>query len=128
MRDFNKQSGEWLQIQLSVAIVCICLPTLRPLLPRGTTVGTKLKTYYQSLFGLSAGSSTRSSRRGGLGDRSGSRGPTGRRPKEYVNLKDGNLDARLITSISSGDRSRHVDKADAYPMHAIAVEHEVNVI
>ena len=126
--DFVKQNGYWLQVQLSVAIVSICLPTLRPLLPRGTTISTKLKTYYQSLLGLSAGSSTWSSRCGGLANKSASSGSIGERAKEYENLKQGSPDMRLMTNISYGGRSRHIDKTDAYPMHAIAVDHEVNIV
>ena len=77
---------------------------------------------------MSAGSWTFSSKRGGFDNKSGSRGPIGTRVNEYENIKEDSLNTRLVTIISPGDRSHDFDKADAYPMHAIAVNHEVNVV
>ena len=58
---FLAQSTNWLQAQFFVAIVCICLPTFKPLLPK-TSFLTTFRRSYASLLekrGSSAGSSKR---------------------------------------------------------------------
>ncbi|KAL9136914.1 MAG: hypothetical protein Q9175_001872 [Cornicularia normoerica] len=126
--DFNAQSGYWLQIQLSVAIVCICLPTLRPLIPRGSPFTTKLKTYYHSLFGHSTQSSEWNSKRGGVDDRNEISGPKMKRAKHYKNLSEDSSDKIALTNASPGDRSRDANGTKPDAMQAIAVERDANVV
>lgn len=45
-------SGEWLTVQLGVAVICCCLPTYRPLLPPSKRFTSKVAAAYSSLLSL----------------------------------------------------------------------------
>ena len=126
--DFNTQSGYWLQVQLSVAIVCICLPTLRPLMHQGSPFLAKLRTYCQSLFGFSTQGSKWTSKQGGFDDKNDFSRAAGGKGNMYKNLGEGFSDHTILTSVTSGDGRNDASRASEYPMDAIAVEHHVDVV
>ncbi len=95
---------------------------------RGSPFTAKIKTYYQSIFGLSTQSSKWSSKHGDHDIRNENSGLAGQKIKHYKNLSENSSDNMVLTSITSGDRSQNLNRTEVYPMGGIAVEHHVNVV
>ena len=56
-------SSRWVAAQLNVGIICACLPTLMPALPRNVTIGDTLRSILASLRIASKHGTLRSSSR-----------------------------------------------------------------
>ena len=53
----------WLEIQLSSAIICACLPTYAPIMPKAASFKTHLKSWYDAIFSSRTSPSSGSPRR-----------------------------------------------------------------
>ena len=122
--DFRLDSGYWLEAQISAAILCICLPTLRPLIPKESAPEEWFKRFY-------------SQRRRGRRftdkkwkwalDPSGSNKQHQRNDTDRALSEDGS-DQAVLTRVYLGADSREPGGLNNYPMNAISVRQEIDVV
>lgn len=109
----------WATIENGLAIICACLPTYRPLLPKGSILDSTLGKWYKSLL------SSTHTRRG-----------TGAKPtansdlrNQYNQIEDGTADHVHLTEAIGGDKvgGTYVAGRD-YPLNAIKVTDDVGIV
>ena len=114
----------WLDIQLSSAILCACLPTYKSILPKGTYLTTHLKHWYHRISASSTGSSKTEWRsREYANESGGSLAPPRHGP--YKSFGDENNDRVVLTEVKAD--SQDFPRND-YPVNAINVTNDVKVI
>lgn len=90
---------DWSTVELGVAIICACLPTLRPIFPKRPLMSTSLKNWYNSLRGSSKSSQ-------GTHSRGVSRSTYGNKPAPGYNRFDTETpDTIYLTDIVGGRRA-----------------------
>lgn len=114
----------WLDIQLSSAIICACLPTYKAIVPKGTSLTAHLKHWYYRLSSGSSGSSKSEWRsREYANDSGGSIGlPRGSPYKSFGNEHN---DQVVLTEVKA--KSQDSTRND-YPINAINVRNDVKVV
>lgn len=118
-------------VQLAFAVICCSLPTYRPLLPKGTRLVVKLRTYYDSaasLVGRKLTLSNLQTKPTGCSD-SYSGNTVRPRYNHYNNFDGGEVDTVGLTHAAgvSDPEDRFVAGTD-YPMNAINVRRDVEMV
>ena len=125
--DFIIENNYWLQGQLAAAIVCICLPTLKPLLPKEIFSLAKLRTIYDSLVSSKTRFSKWTSKAGKSKDEYPLSSIDGRRAESYKTLSEESTYQPALTTDSLVLQSKDPDNGGTFPMQAIAgrSDHEI---
>ncbi|KAL8947345.1 MAG: hypothetical protein Q9222_006364 [Ikaeria aurantiellina] len=116
-------SGRWVYAQINVGIVCACLPTLRPVLPKKDAVSTTLRQLFSSI---------RSSMRSTGSDKSHAKAGRSHdasmitRHDRYQNLSKDAVDKVYLTEAVGN--SEPLDPHRDYPMDKIRVRHDVDIV
>ena len=122
------ESGYWLEAQIAAAILCISVPTLRPLLPKDSLLGHWLKRYY----GIRGGSTGQNwkwpSTPSHTNEQYQHSGTDEEWAKRYRALSDDNSDKAVLTRTYAGTESREPSGAGIYPMNAILVREDIEVV
>lgn len=114
---------DWSTIELGVAIIAACLPTLRALLPGGSLVPASIRSWYASLINTKRGSQDSNSKglsEGTYGTHSSS---------HYMQFDHEGSDTAHLTNAKGGSKAD-----DRYglerpiPMNAISVRDTVEVV
>lgn len=115
-------AGLWVNIQLCSAIICACLPTYRPILPRGAILSSTLSQWHSLLSRRSRASTSRSSE-GNTKDYSKSYTVSDGRARyaRYNNISDGAVNQIVLTDIKTGNEVDH-----DYPPNTINVETDLS--
>ena len=113
------ESDNWLEGQIAAAILCISLPTLRPLLPQRFS-GTRGGSTSTSWKWPSTPSPTNEQHQYG--------GIDGGRAKRYRALSEDNLDKAVLTRTFAGAASSEPNGLGNYPMNAILVREDIEVV
>ena len=108
--------------QQGLAIICACLPTLRPLLPRGSAALTRFSHWYYSYV-----SSRRGQRRSqqSYGPQSSGRDDL----PAYNRLGERDIDRVHLTKVTGGSISEEdMNAGRAYPLNTITVRRSLEVV
>ena len=114
---------DWSTIELGVAIIAACLPTLRALLPGGSLVPASVRSWYASLINTKRGSQDSNSK--GLSERTYGTYSS----SHYMQFDHEGSDTAHLTNAKGGSRAD-----DRYglerpiPMNAISVKDTVEVV
>ncbi|KAL9012267.1 MAG: hypothetical protein Q9173_002959 [Seirophora scorigena] len=116
-------SARWVYAQINVGIVCACLPTLKPILPKSGTVSTTVRNLVSSIR-----SSLRST---GSGEGQPTNGQSNEasvinRHDRYHNISRDAVDKTHLTQAIGG--SEPFKASQDYPMHKIKVRHDVEIV
>lgn len=116
-------SGRWVYAQINVGIVCACLPTLKPVIPKGGAVTTTIRNLLSSIR-----SSLRStgSGRGQAADGKSNDASVINRHARYQNISRDAVDKTHLTQAIGG--SEPFERSQDYPMDKIKVRHDVEVV
>lgn len=114
----------WLDIQLSCAIICACLPTYKAILPKGAYLTAHLKQWYYRVSSSRSGSS-KSEWRGHeyANESGGSIGPPRHGP--YKSFGDEHNDQVVLTEVKA---DFHDSPRNDYPINVINVTNDVKVV
>ena len=117
--EFRVESDNWLEAQIAAAILCISLPTLRPLLPERLS-GTRGVSNSRNWIWPSTPRPTNEQHQyGGIG---------GGWAKRYRALGDDNFDKAVLTSTYAGAESSEPNELGNYPMNVILVREDIEVV
>ena len=109
----------WSTIELGVALICACLPTYRPLLPKTFGLPSTVRGWYTSL--LSVTRSRGSTKATSNNDLSGY--------NKFDHRESFSMDKVHLTQAIGGNKSRQNDElGNSCPLHGIAVESRVEVV
>ncbi|KAL8652639.1 MAG: hypothetical protein Q9210_002565 [Variospora velana] len=116
-------SGRWVYAQINVGIVCACLPTLKPIIPKGGAVTTTVRNLVSSIR-----SSLRStgSGKGQTVDGKSNDASVINRHDRYHNISRDAVDKAHLTQAIGG--SEPFEPSQDYPMDKIKVRHDVEVV
>ncbi|KAK0513943.1 hypothetical protein JMJ35_003665 [Cladonia borealis] len=114
--------GKWVIAQMNTGIVCACLPTLRPILPKRSTIATTFRDLITSFR-----TTNRSSGSEGPGSPGATVGPVvNSRRNRYKNLTDDMVDYAHLTEAVGGDEP--LDPKKDIPLNRIAIQQDVDVV
>lgn len=121
--------GHWLQIQLSIAVVCACLPTYGPLLPSKTFFSTNVKGWYSSLTSF-LGRRQRSSASDPKSDLCAHCGHPSRPHRDhYKSLSDAGDKLVVTRVVGGGNFPHHPEVAEwGCPPNGIKIRNDVEVV
>ena len=117
--EFRVESDNWLEAQIAAAILCISLPTLRPLLPERLS-GTRSASTSRNWKWPSTPSHTNEQHQ--------YNGIDGGWAKLYRALNDDSFDKAVLTRTHAGAESSEPNELDNYPMNAILVREDIEVL
>ena len=114
----------WLDIQLSSAIICACLPTYKSILPKGTYLTAHLKQWYHRVSVSRSGSSKTEWRSREYANESG--GSLGLpRHGPYKTFGDEHNDRVVLTEVKADFQD---SPRNDYPINGINVTNDVKVV
>ena len=117
-----------MEAQITAAILCISLPTLRPLLPEDSWLESWLKRF----FGRRGGSTSHNCKWPATPSRPNEQnqhsGTDGEWANRYRALSDDNFDKAVLTRTYAGTESREPGGPGLYPMNAILVREDIEVV
>ena len=116
-------SGQWVYAQLNVGIVCACLPTLRPVVPKSATVTTTIRNLISS---LRSSLRTSASNRGPATDGQSNDASISNRNNRYRNISHDAIDKAHLTEAVGG--SEPFDPKKSYPLGRITVQKDIEVV
>ncbi len=124
-----KRLGIWLLVQLSISIICACLPTYGPLLPNGAFLSMRLKGWY-SFVGSLLGRRHTSSNSGSEINQSLDSNTEKRHHKEtYGNLSDGGEKSIFTSVVGGGNHAYDHERAEIdYANNVIKIRQEVEMV
>lgn len=115
-------SGQWVYAQINVGIVCACLPTLKPLVPKDRTVMITFRNAVSSiLLSLKSAGPNFSTKVQATDGRKNSTS-TGHRHDRYRNMSSVAFLTEAVGGIEPFDPNRD------FPMDKIRVRHDVDVV
>ena len=110
----------WCTIELGVSLICACLPTYRPLLPKSLGISDTLKSWYLSIFNVTRSKTGSSS--------SGITKPQDLRHSRFDRNRDDALSEGNLTEADGGsDTSTHFPKSGASSVYALSVESDLTL-
>ena len=116
-------NGLWGAAQLNVGIVCACLPTLRPIVPKSTILTTSFRNLITSLRARSISSGFR--RTNGKGGPNSDPVMNDRHDRYRNMINDGVDKAHLTGAIGGSDRFR---PENDYPLNGIMVRRDIDIV
>lgn len=121
--------GLWYLVQLSLAVICACLPTYGPLLPNGALLSRRFKEWYSSvelMLGRSQRSSNSNLKTGRSLDSDALERP---HDKHYGNFNGGG-DNIVLTSVVGGcmHPSDHEKAERDYITSFVKIRQEVEIV
>ena len=118
--------GHWVFIQLAFGVICCCLPTYRPLLPKENFLAS-FKSRYLSF--LAKRYTPAASRSGNIGFSDSYATKKGMRFKGYDNIKDRGVQVQILAraSTESIEGDRYIAGMD-FPIDSINVRSTVDVV
>lgn len=118
----------WLLVQLSIGIICACLPTYGPLLPNGAFLSKRLKGWYSSVGSLLGRRHTSSNSGSDMHPSLGSDPAERYQGKIYKNLSDGG-DKSVLTSVVGGNYAYDQEGTERdYTNKVIKIRQEVEMV
>lgn len=123
----NLDTGVWLLVQLGIGVICCCLTTFRPLLPKGQFL-THLKSQYTKLLGRSQRHRSSLSSSGMTRPNKGSTQQPWQ--NRYNNVGDAEGDTMVLTSATGGihDGDKHTTGETGFPLNTISVRRSVEIV
>ena len=118
----------WLDIQLSSAIICACLPTYKAIVPKGGYLTAHLKHLYYRLSPSRSGGSSKSewrSREYGQNESGGSIAPARHHSPYKPFGGDEHNDRVVLTEVKADSQD---SPRNEYPINVINVTNDVKVV